>query len=105
MPVFFSLPLFSFVGLAIATFFFFSFFLSFYSWFFLVLQCQGCERHGEISLIPGHGTPLSQNHCTEVDLMLFHCDGLLPVEYSFNGGWLATTVHFYQHNFDHFYLF
>ncbi|CBI35935.3 uncharacterized protein LOC104880211 [Vitis vinifera] len=55
-------------------------------------KCQGCERHGEISLIPGHGTPLSQNHCTEVDLMLFHCDGLLPVEYSFNGGWLATTI-------------
>ncbi|RVX16998.1 hypothetical protein CK203_003163 [Vitis vinifera] len=58
----------------------------------LFLMCQGCERRGEISLIPGHGAPLSQNHCTEVDLMLFHCDGLLPVKYSFNGGWLATTT-------------
>ncbi|KAL6335320.1 hypothetical protein AAG906_029562 [Vitis piasezkii] len=58
----------------------------------LARKCQGCERQGQISLIPGHGAPLSQNHCTEVDLMLFHCDGLLPVEYSFNGGWLATTT-------------
>ncbi|WJZ95332.1 hypothetical protein VitviT2T_014108 [Vitis vinifera] len=72
---------------------------------FLVLQCQGCERHGAILLIPGHGAPLSQHHCTEVDLMLFNCNGLLSVEYSFNGGWLAITVHFYQHNFFHFYPF
>ncbi|KAJ9707396.1 hypothetical protein PVL29_002421 [Vitis rotundifolia] len=65
--------------------------------------CHGCESHGKISLILGHGAPLSQNHCTEVDLMLFNCDGLLHVEYSFNGGWLAITIHFYKHNFYHFY--
>ncbi|KAJ9707394.1 hypothetical protein PVL29_002419 [Vitis rotundifolia] len=47
-------------------------------------KCHGCERYGGISLIPGHGAPLSQNHCTEVDLMLFNYDGLLHVEYSFN---------------------
>ncbi|KAL6334499.1 hypothetical protein AAG906_016046 [Vitis piasezkii] len=52
-------------------------------------KCQGCERHGAILLIPGHGAPLSQHHCTEVDLMLFNCNGLLSVEYSFNGGWLS----------------
>ncbi|KAJ9692036.1 hypothetical protein PVL29_011234 [Vitis rotundifolia] len=55
-------------------------------------KCQGCERQGKIRLIPRHGAPLSQNHCTEVDLMLFNCDGLLSVEYSFNGEWLAIMT-------------
>ncbi|RVW97152.1 hypothetical protein CK203_029976 [Vitis vinifera] len=49
-----------------------------------MIVCQGCKRHDAISLIPGHGAPLSQHHYTEVDLMLFNC----------NGGWLAI-FHFY----------
>ncbi|RVW97151.1 hypothetical protein CK203_029977 [Vitis vinifera] len=55
-----------------------------------MIVCQGCERHGAISLIPRHGTPLSQHHYTEVDLMLFNYNGLLPVDYSFNSGWLSS---------------
>lgn len=60
---------------------------------FLFLQCDGCERSGVITLIPGYGNPLSHYHCREVGLMLFDCDGLIPVNYAFNGGWLAVTVY------------
>ncbi|CBI39070.3 unnamed protein product, partial [Vitis vinifera] len=52
-----------------------------------------------ISLIPDHGNPLSEHHCREVGLMLFNCDGLIPVTYSFNGGWLAVMVYHCHHNF------
>ncbi|RVW15231.1 hypothetical protein CK203_081981 [Vitis vinifera] len=30
-----------------------------------MIVCQGCERHNAISLIPGHGAPLSQHHYTK----------------------------------------
>ncbi|KAJ9707393.1 hypothetical protein PVL29_002418 [Vitis rotundifolia] len=50
-----------------------------------MITCQGCERHGGIS----------QNHCTEVDLMLFNCDGLLHVEYSFNEYHVDLTMREY----------
>ncbi|KAJ9692987.1 hypothetical protein PVL29_011904 [Vitis rotundifolia] len=54
---------------------------------------DGCDRRGVISLISGHGNPLSKHHYRKVGLMLFNCDGLIFVTYSFNGGWLAVMIH------------
>ncbi|RVW97160.1 hypothetical protein CK203_029978 [Vitis vinifera] len=53
--------------------------------------CDGCDRQCIISLITCHGNPLSGLHCREVRLTLFNCDRLIPMTYSFNGGWLATS--------------
>ncbi|RVW97093.1 hypothetical protein CK203_029982 [Vitis vinifera] len=40
----------------------------------------------------GHGNPLSEHHYRGDGLMLFNCNGLIPMTYSFNGRWLAVTV-------------
>ncbi|RVX16936.1 hypothetical protein CK203_003174 [Vitis vinifera] len=50
-------------------------------------KCEGCERQGTITLVPGHGRPLRVDDCTNVPLMVFDCNGTFPVYYSFNGGW------------------
>ncbi|KAL6335274.1 hypothetical protein AAG906_029513 [Vitis piasezkii] len=55
----------------------------------LSLTCEGCERQGTITLVPGHGRPLRVDDCTNVPLMVFYCNGTFPVYYSFNGGWSA----------------
>ncbi|KAL6335157.1 hypothetical protein AAG906_029385 [Vitis piasezkii] len=57
----------------------------------LSLKCEGCERQGTITLVPGHGRPLRVDDCTNVPLMVFDCNGTFPVYYSFNGGWSAVT--------------
>ncbi|KAL6322831.1 hypothetical protein AAG906_020831 [Vitis piasezkii] len=49
-------------------------------------------RVGVISLIPSHGNSLSEHHYKGVGLMLFNCNGLIPMTYSFNGGWLAVMT-------------
>ena len=82
------------------------FFFSFVClWFmFLFLQCDGCDKRGVISLILDHGNPPREHHCREVGLMLFNCDGLIPVTFSFNGGWLAVMVYHCHHNFIIFFV-
>ncbi|XP_034695587.1 UPF0587 protein CG4646-like [Vitis riparia] len=57
----------------------------------LSLKCEGCERQGTITLVPGYGRPLRVDDCTNVPLMVFDCNGIFPVYYSFNGGWSAVT--------------
>ncbi|RVW97089.1 hypothetical protein CK203_029986 [Vitis vinifera] len=44
----------------------------------------------EKSTIGSHGNPLSEHHYKGDGLMLFNCNGLIPMTYSFNGGWLET---------------
>ncbi|KAJ9692033.1 hypothetical protein PVL29_011231 [Vitis rotundifolia] len=58
----------------------------------LSLKCDGCERQGTITLVPGHGRPLRADDCENVPLMVFDCNGIFPVDYSFNGGWSAVTT-------------
>ncbi|RVW15276.1 hypothetical protein CK203_081988 [Vitis vinifera] len=43
-----------------------------------------------------HGNPLSEHHYRGDGLMLFNCNGLIPMTYSFNGRWLAVTVNTWQ---------
>ncbi|WJZ94355.1 hypothetical protein VitviT2T_013226 [Vitis vinifera] len=57
----------------------------------LSLKCEGCERQGTITLVPGHTRPLRVDDCTNVPLMVFYCNGTFPVHYSSNGGWSAVT--------------
>ncbi|RVW96488.1 hypothetical protein CK203_029684 [Vitis vinifera] len=35
---------------------------------------------------------LSEHHCRGDGLMLLNCNGLIPMTYSFNGGWLAMMT-------------
>ncbi|RVW51864.1 hypothetical protein CK203_099524 [Vitis vinifera] len=57
----------------------------------LSLKCEGCERQGTITLVPGHARPLRVDDCTNVPLMVFYCNRTFPVQYSSNGGWSAVT--------------
>ena len=66
-----------------------------YCFIFLVLQCEECKYEGHIYLVPGYGHHLEQNHCNDVPLMLFECDGIVPVQYYFERGWSAITVYPY----------
>ncbi|XP_034696825.1 uncharacterized protein LOC117922727 [Vitis riparia] len=56
------------------------------------VKCEECKLEGYIYLVPGHGHHLEQNHCTDVPLMLFECDGIVPVQYYFESGWSAITT-------------
>ncbi|XP_075106752.1 uncharacterized protein LOC142179777 [Nicotiana tabacum] len=60
-----------------------------------VAKCYGCDREGTVKLIPGHGSKFTASDAIEGDytpLMMFQCEGLVPEDYLFNGGWRLTTV-------------
>ncbi|RVW97087.1 hypothetical protein CK203_029988 [Vitis vinifera] len=50
------------------------------------------KNYNNASIRVGHGNPLSEHHYKGDGLMLFNCNGLIPMTYSFNGGWLAMTT-------------
>ncbi|XP_060206617.1 uncharacterized protein LOC132634377 [Lycium barbarum] len=54
-----------------------------------VAKCQGCDREGTVTLLPGYGSKFTGGDYTP--LMMFDCKGLVPEEYNFNGGWKLVT--------------
>ncbi|RVW97092.1 hypothetical protein CK203_029985 [Vitis vinifera] len=46
------------------------------------------RNYNNASLRVGHGNPLSEPHYRGDGLMLFNCNGLIPMTYSFNSRWL-----------------
>ncbi|KAJ8448865.1 hypothetical protein Cgig2_011486 [Carnegiea gigantea] len=59
-------------------------------------QCKFCGREGNITMTPGSGRPLTDEHCEEgkyAPLMAFDCRGLEPVEFAFMGPqWRVESV-------------
>ncbi|MCD7446776.1 hypothetical protein HAX54_016869 [Datura stramonium] len=56
-----------------------------------VIKCKGCKRVGTVTLISGFGTEFTAaDSQTYVPLMMFECDGMVPEDYAFNGGWKLT---------------
>ncbi|ONI33300.1 hypothetical protein PRUPE_1G415500 [Prunus persica] len=61
----------------------------------LVQKCKFCGRDGTLTMMPGHGKPLTQQMCEErkfSPLMMFECRGYEPVDYVFASGWKVESV-------------
>ncbi|KAK6795942.1 hypothetical protein RDI58_009397 [Solanum bulbocastanum] len=53
-----------------------------------IIKCKECKRVGTVELISGFGTEFTiADSGTYVPLMMFKCDGMVPEDYAFNGGW------------------
>ncbi|XP_078168866.1 uncharacterized protein LOC144563289 isoform X2 [Carex rostrata] len=61
----------------------------------MIQKCKLCDREGTVEIISGQGKPLTefhgQNH-QHVQLVIFDCHGLSPVEFSFGGQWKAEST-------------
>lgn len=62
----------------------------------LLQKCKFCGREGNITMTPGSGRPLTDEHCEEgkyAPMMAFDCRGLEPVEFAFMGPqWRVESV-------------
>ncbi|PON86187.1 hypothetical protein TorRG33x02_180610 [Trema orientale] len=61
----------------------------------LIQKCKFCGRDGTVTMVPGHGRPLTQEASQSrkfSTLMLFDCRGYEPVGFVFIGGWKAVSL-------------
>ncbi|XP_051129323.1 uncharacterized protein LOC127250207 [Andrographis paniculata] len=61
----------------------------------LAQKCKFCSREGTITMITGHGRPLTYEDSEAAKfapLMLFDCRGFEPVDFSFGSGWKAESI-------------
>ncbi|XP_009783828.1 uncharacterized protein LOC107790474 [Nicotiana tabacum] len=59
-----------------------------------VIKCKGCKRVGTVKLVPGSESVFTAAAAAGgiyMPLMMFECEGLVPQQYAFNGGWKLTT--------------
>ncbi|KAF5748293.1 hypothetical protein HS088_TW04G00245 [Tripterygium wilfordii] len=61
----------------------------------LVQKCKLCKREGTITMVPGSGSPLTQDMSETgkfSPLMLFDCRGYEPVDFVFGLGWKVESI-------------
>lgn len=61
----------------------------------LIQKCKFCKREGTVTMIPGRGSPLT-NDSSETGkyapLMVFDCRGFEPMDFAFSSGWKAESM-------------
>ncbi|CAI9275072.1 unnamed protein product [Lactuca saligna] len=61
----------------------------------LIQKCKFCKREGTVTMIPGRGSPLT-NELSEggkhAALMVFDCRGFEPLDFAFSSGWKAESI-------------